>query len=269
MFQRTLIALLLGTALFAADHSYLGFDRNEYPGDENLAALHETFSFTGYWLNSPPRTNQNTWQGKREKLKSTGFGFLVLFNGRLYRELKSETHAKQLGLSDAQSAASAATREGFPPRTIIFLDIEEGGRMLPEQNAYIFSWMDELAKHKFRIGVYCSGMAATAANLERIVTANDIHQHAAGRQIAYWVTNDACPPSPGCETRTPPPPATSGIDFAEVWQFAQSPKRKDVASGCPANYHADGNCYAPRTRVPHSLMIDLNSAGSPDPSYGR
>jgi hypothetical protein len=129
--------------------------------------------------------------------------------------------------------------------------------------------MDELAKHEFRTGVYGSGMAATAANLERIVTANDIHQHAAGRQIAYWVTNDACPPSPGCETRTPPPPATSGIDFAEVWQFAQSPKRKDVASGCPANYHADGNCYAPRTRVPHSLMIDLNSAGSPDPSYGR
>jgi len=43
VFQRTLIALLLGTALFAADHSYLGFDRNEYPGDENLAALHERF----------------------------------------------------------------------------------------------------------------------------------------------------------------------------------------------------------------------------------
>ena len=269
MLRRTLIALLLTTALFAADRTYLGFDRNEYPGDDSLVALHETFSFTGYWLNSPPGANQNTWPGKRAKLKSTGFGFLVLFNGRLYRELKSEAHAKQLGTSDAKAAASTATREGFPPQTIIFLDIEEGGRMLPEQNAYLFSWIDELAKHNFRAGVYCSGMAATGANIERVVTSNDIRQHAAGRQIRFWVTNDACPPSPGCETRTPPPPAASGIDFAEVWQFAQSPKRNDVASGCPANYHADGNCYAPRSRVPNSIIIDLNSASSPDPSHGR
>ena len=196
--RRTLIALLLTTASFAADRAYLGFDRNEYPGDENLVALHETFSFTGYWLNSPPGASQNTWPGKRAKLKSTGFGFLVLFNGRLYRELKSEAHAEQLGTSDAKAAAAAAAREGFPPQTVIFLDIEEGGRMLPEQNAYVFSWMDELAKHNFRAGVYCSGMAATGANVERVVTANDIRQHAAGRQITFWVTNDACPPSPGC-----------------------------------------------------------------------
>jgi len=269
MLRRTLIALLLTAASFAADHSYLGFDRNEYPGDENLAALRETFSFTGYWLNPPPGSNHNTWQGMRAKLKSSGFGFLVLFNGRLYRELKTEPHAKQLGVSDAQAAAAAATREGFPPQTIIFLDIEEGGRMLPEQNAYLFSWTDELVKHNFRTGVYCSGMAATGANIERIVAANDILQHAEGRQITFWVTNDACPPSPGCTTQAPPPPSSSGIDFAEVWQFAQSPKRSDVTSACPANYDADGNCYAPRSKVSRSLIIDLNAASSPDPSHGR
>jgi len=36
--------------------AYLGFDRNDYPGDENLPALRETFSFTSYWLNNPPGT---------------------------------------------------------------------------------------------------------------------------------------------------------------------------------------------------------------------
>jgi molybdenum cofactor biosynthesis enzyme MoaA len=189
--RRTLIALLLTTgASLAADRTYLGFDRNEYPGDDSLVALHETFSFTGYWLNSPPGANQNTWQGKRAKLKAAGFGFLVLFNGRLYRELKSEAHAKQLGSSDAKAAASTATREGFPPQTIIFLDIEEGGRMLPEQNAYLFSWIDELAKHNFRAGVYCSGMAATGANIERVVTANDIRQHA--KKANYFLGDERC-----------------------------------------------------------------------------
>ena len=34
--------------------AYLGFDRNAYPGDANLKALHQTFSYTGYWLNNPP-----------------------------------------------------------------------------------------------------------------------------------------------------------------------------------------------------------------------
>ena len=34
--------------------AYLGFDRNVYPGDANLKTLHQTFSYTGYWLNVPP-----------------------------------------------------------------------------------------------------------------------------------------------------------------------------------------------------------------------
>jgi len=34
--------------------AYLGFDRNQYPGDANLKALRQTFSYTGYWLNNPP-----------------------------------------------------------------------------------------------------------------------------------------------------------------------------------------------------------------------
>ncbi|HEX6465839.1 MAG TPA: hypothetical protein VFZ99_00960, partial [Terriglobales bacterium] len=43
--------------------AYLGFDRNLYPGDENLALLRKTFSFTGYWLNNPPGEQSNTWLG--------------------------------------------------------------------------------------------------------------------------------------------------------------------------------------------------------------
>src|SRR5437868_4308001 len=82
--------------------TYLGFDRNTYPGDANLKALHQTFSYTGYWLNSPPAERTNTWAGHRAVVESAGFGFLVLFNGRLYAELKSVANATRLGNSDAQ-----------------------------------------------------------------------------------------------------------------------------------------------------------------------
>jgi len=66
----------------------------------------------------------------------------------------------------------------------------------------------------------------------------------------------------------PPQPNQSGVKFAEVWQFAQSPKRPDVAAKCPANYNRDGNCYPPGVDSAQKLHVDLNSATSPDPSHG-
>jgi hypothetical protein len=256
--------------------AYLGFDRNTYPGDANLKALHETFSYTGYWLNHPPGERTNTWTGHRAAVESAGFGFLVLFNGRLYSEfkpaeLKSVARATKLGTSDAQAAAAAARREGFPAHTIIFLDQEQGGRMLPEQKAYIYAWVDTVNGAGFRAGIYCSGIAAKDNG--NVVTAEDIRANAAGRDITYWVTNDACPPAPGCAFPVNPPasaasPAQSGVSFAEVWQYAQSPQRKEVAGRC-TNYARDGSCYPPGISPAQQLHVDVNTAVSPDPSNGR
>ncbi len=50
----------------AVKGTYLGLDRNDYPGDQNMAALRQTFAFTGYWLNNPPGANRNTWKGNRK-----------------------------------------------------------------------------------------------------------------------------------------------------------------------------------------------------------
>ena len=279
------IGLALGNAQSspAAAQSYLGFDRNSYPGDANLAALRQTFSFTGYWLNNPPGEKTNTWAGHRAAVESAGFGFLVLFNGRLYAELKTVAEATRLGQSDAEAAVSAARREGFPRATIIFLDQEQGGRMLPEQKAYIYAWVDGVTAAGFRAGIYCSGTPAPTK--DHVVTAEDIREQAgeptpgepgsagksarATRDITYWVTNDACPPAPGCAfPKHPPSPAQSGVTFIDVWQFAQSPQRKDVTRHC-TNYSRDGNCYAPGASAAQGLHLDLNTATSADPSHGR
>jgi hypothetical protein len=258
------------SSIGASAQSYLGFDRNDYPGDENLAALRQTFSYAGFWLNNPPGEKRNTWTGKHKALESAGFGFLVLFNGRLYAELKTVSHAKALGKSDAKEAIEAARKEKFPAGTIIFLDQEQGGRMLPEQKAYLYTWIDDVAAAGFRAGIYCSGIAAKDDGGASVVTAQDIRQNAGGRQIVFWVTNDACPPAPGCIFPSHPPrPSDSGIDFADVWQFAQSPKRKDVAAACPANYSADGECYPPGVDLSKRLHVDVETATSADPSSGR
>jgi hypothetical protein len=260
--------MLLSAMSSAAQRStYLGFDRNEYPGDANLRTLHQTFAYSGYWLNNPPGFKSNSWTGHRAAVESAGFGFLVLFNGRLYAELKSEANAQRIGKADALQAASSARKEGFSPGTIIFLDQEQGGRMLPEQKAYIFAWVDGIIAAGFRAGIYCSGQVSP--DKQHAITALDIRQSAGARQITYWAVNDACPPSPGCAfPQVPPTPSHSGIDFAEVWQFAQSPQRKDVAAHC-SNYNRDGNCYAPGTSPSQGFHIDVSTSTSPDPSQGR
>jgi hypothetical protein len=261
---------VIAIELFTANHlsaqtSYLGFDRNDYPGDANLKVLRQTFSYTGYWLNNPPGENANSWMGKRGVLESAGFGFLVLFNGRLDKELKRNPAA--FAQADAHAAVATAKREGFPARTIIFLDIEEGGRMLPEQKAYIYGWVDAVNAAGFRAGVYCSGIPAREDRNTTIITADDIRANARGRKITYWVTNDSCPPSPGCTTSNPPS-AAQRISFADVWQFVQSPRRPDFARMC-RNYNRDGNCYPPGVGPASHLHVDLNTATSTDPSQGR
>jgi Domain of unknown function (DUF1906) len=254
----------------ASSRAFLGFDRNEYPGDAALPSLRRTFSFAGYWLNDPPGATSNTWAGKRATLNQRGFGFLVLFNGRTSAQLRLPNRAGVLGASDGQAAAESALREGFPKNTIIFVDQEEGGRLLPEQRSYLLAWIDGVIDRGFRAGVYCSGMPASEGKGEFIVTADDLDGHAGGRKITFFVYNDACPPSPGCAyPEEPPPPSASGVRFALVWQFAQSPRRHEFTPHCSSTYDRDGNCYPPGAAAADSIFVDLDSATSPDPSSGR
>src|ERR1035441_6268143 len=66
--------LFLLTTGYLGGQTHLGFDRNDYPGDANLKTLHQTFSYTGYWLNNPPGEKTNTWTGHRAAVESAGFG---------------------------------------------------------------------------------------------------------------------------------------------------------------------------------------------------
>jgi len=247
---------------------YLGFDRNTYPGDAAIPVLRKTFTFASYWLSPPPGEKTNTWRGKRELFRAQGFGFLVLYRGRDSKEFKNVAGAIAKGVQDGKNAAAAAKSEAFAPGTIIFLDIEEGGRLPAAYHAYLHAWHDELAKAGFSSGVYCSGMPVKESPGLTITTADDIRDNAASHDFVIWAYNDACPPSPGCAfPENPPSPSSSGIGNATVWQFAQSPRRKEFTAHCPAKYAPDGNCYAPSDTA-HKWFLDVNSATSPDPSGG-
>jgi len=282
-FFSALFVVLALSQQSSTPRAHLGFDRNEYPGDAALPILRKSFSFTGYWLGPPPGAKSNSWLGKRKLLRSLDFGFLVLYSGPQSSELQQKeseerifsghkgllSSAMKRGASDARQSAATARKEGFPSHTVIFLDIEEGGRLPVVYHAYLRAWVDQLTRADYRAGVYCSGMPVDEGAGVSIITADDIRNNSGKRDLVYWIYNDACPPSPGCAIpQNPPPPSASGLPYATVWQFAQSPRRKQFTARCAATYFADGDCYAPGDTV-HSWFLDLDSADSADPSLGR
>ena len=267
------------TGAAAHQRGYVGFDANEYPGDAQLPLLRKQFTFTGYWLNNPPGANHNPWLGKRDILLRNNFGFLVVFNGRLDKEiLQARKRGKApdaLGREDAAAAIAAAHREGFPPGTILFLDQEEGGRMLPEQAGYLLAWTEAIAAGPYKPGVYGSGQPVPDEDEHgkhiTITTIQDLRQQVATKHlhpIDFWVAQDACPPAPGCVIQPSHPPALdlSGTPNAIAWQYAQSPRRPAITRSCAVTYAPDGNCYA--AGLP-KYQLDLSVSNSPDPSHGR
>jgi Domain of unknown function (DUF1906) len=256
----------------ATTQNPIGFDSNDYPGDAALPALRHHFAFAGYWLTNPPGAHRNEWLGKRDALLRNGFGFLVLANGKTDAEI---SHAKRagttptaLGAKDAAVAITAAQREHFPTRTILFLDQEEGGRLNTNQSTYLLAWTEAVANSGYLPGVYASGQPVDDAPGKTITTIQNIRELVAAQhlhEIAFWVYQDTCPPANGC-TLQPPPLASSGTPDIAAWQYAQSPRRKENTAACAKTYAANGNCYAPS--LP-KFTLDLSVASSPDPSHGR
>jgi hypothetical protein len=178
---------------------------------------------------------------------------------------------------------TAARREGFARDVLIFLDQEEGGRLLQEQAAYILAWFDAVRAGGARAGVYCSGIPVHDGQ-STVSTAQDIAERLAARpqplsttriaerRVALWIADDRCPPSPGCNMKAPMlslafTPAASAADaFTSVWQYTQSPRREQFSAACPRNHAPDGKCYAPGLPQGTNTFVDLDTANSPDPS---
>ena len=251
---------------------FVGFDRNDYPGDDMMSSMRKVFSFTGYWLTNPPGENANTWTGKRELLRSQGWGFLVLANGKLDAEIlkakKGGTSPTALGKSDAAHAMAAAKREGFPAQTIVFLDQEEGGRLLDEQATYLLAWTEAVAASDYRPGVYASGQRVQDDPGVWIDTIEDIRARVKKgglHEVAIFNALDQCPPSPGCTIHAKPLSAAPDLNLT-AWQYSQSPRRPEITQSCGSTYAADGNCYAPGFP---QVFLDMDAADSADPSHGR
>ena len=210
----------------------MGFDTHTYPGDKTMqawkAAPGAPYRWVGYYLPAPCHKDKS-WTGKRQKLVDMGWGLAVVYVGqqtwgrkprpvsakRLAQMQKSGTTCNadlisaDRGRLDADDAIAATEKEGFPERSIVFLDIERMEKMPPEMRDYYRAWSKRLLEHgRYRPGVYVH-----KHNAETVY--NDIKAEfaAAGvdEQPRIWVAS-------GRGWEEGKAPQDVGFAFAGVWQ---------------------------------------------------
>lgn len=209
----------------------VGFDTHTYPGDATMKAWKNTpgspYKWVGFYLPSPCHADAS-WSGKRDELKSMGWGVAVVYVGEQTwghgpRNLttaqrdairgKSPCSADLLttdeGVRDGLDAAQKAAHEGFAKGTIVFLDIERMQNIPGGMRDYYKAWVSTLLQDgRFTPGVYTHQF-----NAQTIYDDVNAIYVAAGRKDKprFWIAG-------GKGFDTGRAPQDVGYAFAGVWQ---------------------------------------------------
>ncbi|MEO6526057.1 MAG: glycoside hydrolase domain-containing protein [Gemmatimonadaceae bacterium] len=210
----------------------LGFDTHTYPGDQTMAAWKKApgapYRWVGFYLPSPCHKDRS-WSGQRQTLVDMGWGLAVVYVGqqtwgrtprkltpaRVAALVKSKAScnadfvAAERGIADGIDAVAVAESEGFPQRSIVFLDIERMEKMPEAMRAYYRAWSKQLlVDGRYRPGVYVHAHNAQ-------VVYDDVKAEFAGAGIdeepRMWIAS-------GRGYEDGKAPQDVGFAFAGVWQ---------------------------------------------------
>lgn len=222
-----------GTARASRDAvaMHAGFDRLTYPGDDVMTALwnNTNMAWCGFYL--APAPSQGTgWMGKAAFLRGLGWGLAPVYVGQQWTGGPgSHILTAAQGTTDAADAIRLAETAGIGTNSVIYLDIEIGGRLPASFMAYVQAWIDGVRGSDYRPGVYCSCLD-TPAQIQ-----------ASNPDVYFWVFNinkyartDFRAPDGSFRT---PDVADSGCRFATAWQYIQGasnvPVQQDDGSTKP------------------------------------
>jgi hypothetical protein len=211
---------------------HLGFDTHTYPGDKTMLAWKNApgapYRWVGYYLPSPCHRDAS-WTGKRRTLTDMGWGLAAIYVGQQTwgRTPKPLTPAKlaslqkagttcnsdlitaDRGTADAIDAIATARKEGFAPRSIVFLDIERMEKMPEAMRTYYRAW----ARQLLRDGSYLPGVYVHAHNAQ--VVHDDLKAEFVAAKVTeeprIWIAS-------GRGFDEGKAPQDVGFTFAGVWQ---------------------------------------------------
>lgn len=210
---------------------HVGFDTHTYPGDAIMKAWKNTpgspYKWVGFYLPSPCHAD-DSWSGKRDELKSLGWGVAVVYVGqqtwghtphartaaqrdriRAKTPCSSDLLTTADGVRDGIDAANKANTEGFDRGTIVFLDLERMQHIPQGMRDYYKAWVSTLLQD----GRYTPGIYTHQFNAQAIHDDVSAIYRAAGRKDAprFWIAG-------GKGFDTGRAPQDVGYAFAGVWQ---------------------------------------------------
>ena len=207
------------------------------------------YRWVGYYLPSPCHRDAS-WAGTRATLQRIGWGTAVLYVGQQAFENQPVTDTLpperilcsrslltvEQARIDASDALAKTAADGFPPGTVIYLDVERMQEIPPAMVIYYQAWHDAvIADGRYRAGTYAHRLNASAL----YGLAQTAYLRAGRRESPpFWISG-------GSGFTLDQPPTTSGFPFAIVWQ---------------------GVLDVRRTFAGTTLLIDENVASSPSPS---
>ncbi|MDB4885030.1 MAG: hypothetical protein JWN79_468 [Gemmatimonadetes bacterium] len=214
------------------DGKHLGFDTHTYPGDRTMRAWKEApgapYRWVGYYLPSPCHKDAS-WTGKRQLLTDMGWGLAVIYVGQqTWGRTPKPLSAKQAaalakskatcnadfisadrGTADGNDAIAVTLREGFAPKSVIFLDIERMEKMPSVMRDYYRAW----ARRVLQDGRYLPGVYVHAWNAQ--VVHDDLKAEFAAAGVTdaprIWIAS-------GRGFDEGKAPQDVGFTFAGVWQ---------------------------------------------------
>jgi hypothetical protein len=213
-----------------------GIDTSIYPGDAVMAHLRATTNlvWTGFYLAPAPSHPGTSWMGKRHVLLQQGWGLAPLYVGQQETGPGSHHVDAAHGTADGAHAGVLARQAEFPPGSIVYLDIETGGPLSANLQAYLRHWSARLTAEGFVAGAYLS---YTSADSARQTVPN----------LKLWVYRIRTVDT-NADRAAPfraDPPSSSGVADAIGWQWAQ-------------------NCRI--AKPGGKQLVDLNVAVTADPS---
>lgn len=216
----------------ARDGRHLGFDTHTFPGDQTMRAWKDApgapYRWVGYYLPSPCHKDAS-WTGKRQLLTDMGWGLAAIYVGQQTwgRAPKPVTPAQlavfsrtnvtcnaaflsaDRGTLDGVDAITAASREGFASRSVVFLDIERMEKMPVAMQDYYRAW----ARQLLHDGRYLPGVYVHAHNAQ--VVHDDLKAEFVAAGVAeeprIWIAS-------GRGFEESKSPQEVGFAFAGVWQ---------------------------------------------------
>ena len=215
-----------------------GFDTSIYPGDAAMSVWvfpSSPYYWSGYYLPAPCHRDV-TWTNKYATLHAMGWGLTAIYVGQqdwsqipqsiVVRGANETTRAAQSvaseqavcsasllsaeqGTLEAADAVAQLKSNGFPDRTIVFLDVEFVTSVTPALLTYYRAWITGIIRDgRYRVGIYAAKSNATTLYVAAVEAARAA---SSSEEPTFWIAS-----SSGFSLGQVP--TAVGLDFAKLWQ---------------------------------------------------